>query len=118
MGYHVGPTSIGGNWAGFRYYTDTKAVEFSPLSYLDVSKYLRMGLERRDYFPDAVIRVWVIRPGQQDTSPDRFYHNWQRVAEYSDDETTQSMKIRRLWQLVSYTFDDRRLFMRDRPITV
>ncbi|KAH6888009.1 hypothetical protein B0T10DRAFT_562437 [Thelonectria olida] len=117
IGYHVGPTAIGGNWAGFRYHTSTGMVEFTPLAYWEVSEYLAMGLEHRDYFPDAAIRIWIIRPGQEDTSPDRYYHNWERVEDYSELETIKANRIRRLWQLVSSRFDNTRTFMRDRPVT-
>ncbi|KAH8677115.1 hypothetical protein BGZ61DRAFT_552546 [Ilyonectria robusta] len=112
MGYSKNATSVGGHWAGFRFFVDTKRVEFTPLAYHDVKDHLEMGVDSQGVLPEVAVRVWVIRPGQKSTAPDESYHGWERVKEYSAGEGRRTQKIRALWQLTRVTFNYNQQFAR------
>lgn len=105
MGYSKNATSVGGHWAGFRYFVDTKRVEFTPLAFHDVKHQLEMGVNSRGVLPEVAVRVWVIRPGEESTAPDESYHGWEPVKEYSHREGKRTERIRALWQLTRATFN-------------
>ncbi|KAK7419497.1 hypothetical protein QQX98_003266 [Neonectria punicea] len=56
-GYSQNDTSIGGAWAGFRYYTATQRVEFSPLAYWEIVDQLNTVENAHKPLPDLVVRV-------------------------------------------------------------
>ncbi|KAH8736151.1 hypothetical protein BGZ61DRAFT_527139 [Ilyonectria robusta] len=105
MGYSANATSIGGQWAGFRYYVDTGRVEFTPLAYHEVQELLEAGRKSQGVLPDMVVRVWVIRPGEEGIAPDESYHGWEEVQPYSETEDERTCKIRGLWQRTRTMFE-------------
>ncbi|KAH7017172.1 hypothetical protein EDB80DRAFT_873901 [Ilyonectria destructans] len=105
MGYSANATSIGGQWAGFRYYMDTERVEFTPLAYHEVLQFLEAGTKSQGVLPDMVVRVWVIRPGEEGIAPDESYHGWEEVQSYSETEDDRTCKIRGLWQMARTMFE-------------
>lgn len=105
MGYSKNATSVGGHWAGFRYFVDTHRVEFTPLAYHDVKDQLEMRVDSHGVLPEVAVRVWVIRPGEKSTAPDESYHGWERVKEYRVGEGRRMQKIRSLWQLTRASFN-------------
>ncbi|KAH6995977.1 hypothetical protein BKA56DRAFT_666250 [Ilyonectria sp. MPI-CAGE-AT-0026] len=105
MGYSANATSIGGQWAGFRYYVDTGRVEFTPLAYHEVQELLEAGTKSQGVLPDMVVRVWVIRPGEEGIAPDESYHGWEEVQSYSETEDERTCKIRGLWQMTRTMFE-------------
>lgn len=90
---------------------DTKLVEFTPLAFHDVKHHLEMGVNTRGVLPEAAVRVWVIRPGEESTVPDESYHGWEPVKRYSHGESMRTRRIRALWQLTRATFNQRQNFL-------
>lgn len=99
MGYSMNGTSVGGNWAGFRYFTDTMRVEFTPLAFADIEGVLRASRKARGVLPELAMHIWVIRPGEEGIAPNESYHAWEVVRPYSETEHERDGQIRRLWQL-------------------
>ncbi|KAH6996017.1 hypothetical protein BKA56DRAFT_609294 [Ilyonectria sp. MPI-CAGE-AT-0026] len=99
MGYSMNETSVGGNWAGFRYFTDTMRVEFTPLAFADIEGLLTASWEARRTLPELVAHIWVVRPGEEGIVPNESYHAWEEVKPYSETEDERDGQIRRLWQL-------------------
>ncbi|KAH7017210.1 hypothetical protein EDB80DRAFT_873938 [Ilyonectria destructans] len=99
MGYSMNETSVGGNWAGFRYFTDTMRVEFTPLAFADIEGLLRASRKARGVLPELAVHIWVVRPGEEGIVPNESYHSWEVVKPYSETEEERDGQIRRLWQL-------------------
>ncbi|KAF4997546.1 hypothetical protein FGRMN_3751 [Fusarium graminum] len=74
-GFSRGTISQGGYWAGFRYYTDTEEVYFTPLSWPEVEHIVhrlsapqgpvRVLSDNQD--PQLVARLWIVRPSDKIT---------------------------------------------------
>ncbi|KAJ4308120.1 hypothetical protein N0V84_012289 [Fusarium piperis] len=103
-GYSRGTYSLGGNWPGFRYYTDTKEVEFSPLSFSEIS----FATDRQDTVQrepeggrDAqlVSRVWIIRPGRP-APPVEPHHCWIKVRKWEMDDPDWIWQVENTWKMV------------------
>ncbi|KAI7769297.1 hypothetical protein LZL87_011827 [Fusarium oxysporum] len=102
--YSRGNTSLGGNWAGFRFWIDTNKIEFSPLSYQEVEPLIGeyYAIDERGYYtsiPGLVARVWVIR-SQQDVEPtEKPHHHWIEVTEpeFGDPEWVE--QIAATWKM-------------------
>ncbi|KAF7557526.1 hypothetical protein G7046_g6014 [Stylonectria norvegica] len=93
-GYSQDSTSYGGHWAGFRYYTDTRRVEFSPLAWSEVKDTLLVCQSRLGPLPELVCKIFIVRPGE--TAPCEQHHCWEEVVEAKDDETWETKLIRGL----------------------
>lgn len=108
-GYSETPTSLGGHWAGFRYFTENRRVEFSPMSWDEVNRYglgVPEGGPLPIAFPEMVVKIYVIRPG--DTPPQLTHHFWQNVPaeeDWSEEDGEEMKKIRRIWDIVSFEFN-------------
>ncbi|KAF5614156.1 K P-type ATPase (mediates high-affinity potassium or sodium uptake) [Fusarium subglutinans] len=65
-GYSRGNNSKGGKWPGFRYWTETKKIEFRTLSWPEVQPCVEdCQKESIDgYHPDLIARLWINRPGE------------------------------------------------------
>lgn len=102
MGYSMGSSSCGGQWAGFRYFVATCRVEFSPLSYDEVKDVMNAHEDYSPYeesklHPEMILKLFIVHPG--DTPPSEPHHCWEEVqGPYpgeEDGDTTQA--IRCLW---------------------
>lgn len=85
-GYSRGTRSLGGKWAGFRYHTETKKVQFSPLAWHEVEPIIDQlgdapsaGQSLPNGHPQFIARVWMIREG--DELKDEPHHCWMDVKE-------------------------------------
>ncbi|RSL83573.1 hypothetical protein CEP51_004408 [Fusarium floridanum] len=103
-GYSRGAYSLGGNWPGFRYYTDTKEVEFSPLSFSEIN----FATDRQDTTErepeggrDAqlVSRVWIIRPGRPAPPVER-HHCWIKVKAWRMGDPDWVWQVENTWKMV------------------
>ncbi|KAK7425824.1 hypothetical protein QQZ08_007673 [Neonectria magnoliae] len=111
-GYSWNDTSMGGEWAGFRYYTATQRVEFSPLAYWEVVDQLNTLENAHKPLPDLVVRVWIIRPGEE-APENQPHHAWETVLSREEDDDTVSMtrnSIRTLWQMTRLTWNENKSF--------
>ncbi|KAH7259886.1 hypothetical protein B0J15DRAFT_581914 [Fusarium solani] len=104
-GYSRGTYSMGGNWPGFRYYTDTKEVEFSPLSFSEISFATdRQDTPKRE--PEGgrdaqlVSRVWIIRPGRP-APPVEPHHCWVKMEEWEEGDPDWIWQVANTWKMVS-----------------
>ncbi|KAM0425361.1 hypothetical protein ACHAPT_009418 [Fusarium lateritium] len=117
-GYSNGRFSMGGKWAGFRYYADTNNVEFSPLAFSEISFATdKQGTAERE--PEGgcdaqfVARVWIIRPGRP-APPDEPHHCWVPVKMWEEDEPAWVRKVRNTWKMVSSMLSEYTEFEGDR----
>ncbi|KAH7481568.1 hypothetical protein FOMA001_g7632 [Fusarium oxysporum f. sp. matthiolae] len=102
--YSRGNISLGGNWAGFRFWVDNNKIEFSPLCWQEVEPLIGeyYGLDERGYntfSPGLVARVWVIR-SEQDLEPtEKPHHHWivVREPEFGDPEWVE--QIAATWKM-------------------
>ncbi|RSM02602.1 hypothetical protein CEP52_007910 [Fusarium oligoseptatum] len=103
-GYSRGAYSLGGNWPGFRYYTDTKEVEFSPLSFSEIN----FATDRQDTLerePESgrdaqlVSRVWIIRPGRP-APPVGRHHCWIKVKAWRMGDPDWVWQVENTWKMV------------------
>ncbi|KAF4341621.1 K P-type ATPase (mediates high-affinity potassium or sodium uptake) [Fusarium beomiforme] len=63
-GYSRGNRSQGGKWPGFRYWTETKKLEFRPLIWWEIERYHHTH-EWYDFpYADLIAKLWINRPGQ------------------------------------------------------
>ncbi|KAG5742959.1 hypothetical protein H9Q70_014325 [Fusarium xylarioides] len=94
-GYSRGTRSLGGKWAGFRYYTQTQKVQFSPLAWYEVEPIVhRLGYDPSPgrplpgaADPQFVARVWMIKEG--DEPKDEPHHCWIDVKEPKEYDATE-----------------------------
>ncbi|KAL2682384.1 hypothetical protein Neosp_006834 [[Neocosmospora] mangrovei] len=103
-GYSRGTYSLGGNWPGFRYYTATGEVEFSPLSFSEIN-----FATDRQYKPDRepvdgrdaqlVSRVWIIRRGRP-TPPVEPHHCWIKVKKWEMGDPDWVWQVETTWKMV------------------
>ncbi|UPL04186.1 hypothetical protein LCI18_015120 [Fusarium solani-melongenae] len=103
-GYSKGTYSLGGNWPGFRYYTDTGEVEFSPLSFSEISFATdrqdtpkREPVDGRD--AQLVSRVWIIRPGRP-ARPVEPHHCWIKVKKWEMGDPDWVWQMETTWKMV------------------
>ncbi|KAF4431029.1 hypothetical protein FACUT_8702 [Fusarium acutatum] len=97
-GYSRGTRSLGGKWAGFRYYTQTHKVQFSPLAWHEVEPIVhRLGYDTAPgrplpsgADPQFVARVWMIREG--DEPKDEPHHCWIDVKEPKEYDVDEPWK--------------------------
>ncbi|KAI8667564.1 hypothetical protein NCS56_00893500 [Fusarium sp. Ph1] len=103
-GYSRGTYSLRGNWPGFRYFTDTGEVEFSPLSFSEIS----FATDRQDTSErepvggrDAqlVSRVWIIRPGRP-APPVELHHCWIKVKKWEMGDPDWVWQVETTWKMV------------------
>lgn len=106
-GFSRGTMSLGGKWAGFRYFTETKEVHFSPLAWSEVKDFVH-----RWYHPDPVFnefpcaphpqltaRVWIIKPGKK-AEPDQQHHCWLKVKKWEEGDPDWVAQVETMWKMV------------------
>jgi hypothetical protein len=103
-GYSRGNISLGGNWAGFRFWDASKTVEFSPLSWPEVEPLIEeyYSVEERGYHtshPGFVARVWIIRSNKVVEQTEQPHHHWIEVKEpgFGDPEWVE--QIAATWKM-------------------
>ncbi|CAM1501787.1 Fc.00g037710.m01.CDS01 [Cosmosporella sp. VM-42] len=106
MGYSQGAVSSGGQWAGFLYDVESKDLYFTPLAWSEVKDALEANREPLATFPDLLIRIFIVRPGQ--TAPQAPHYSWEKVHVFQWSETRDMKIIRALWQVAAITFNRRR----------
>ncbi|KAF5682321.1 hypothetical protein FDENT_7723 [Fusarium denticulatum] len=110
-GYDRGQCSMGGNWAGFRYFEETGAVFFTPLSWDDVEP-LVVGPHGEngekapwnEHYPQFVARVWIIRKGES-VPEGQGQYGWMRVEEVMDGDPEWKQQLKSTWMMVRDTFE-------------
>ncbi|KAF5963590.1 hypothetical protein FBULB1_13288 [Fusarium bulbicola] len=110
-GYDRGQCSMGGNWAGFRYFEETGAVFFTPLSWDDVEP-LVVGphgengkkAPRNEHHPQFVGRVWIIRKGES-VPEGQGQYGWMPVEEVMDGDPEWKQQLKSTWMMVRDTFE-------------
>ncbi|KAF5661718.1 hypothetical protein FCIRC_11744 [Fusarium circinatum] len=110
-GYDRGQCSMGGNWAGFRYFEETGAVFFTPLSWDDVEP-LVVGPHGEngekgpwnEHHPQFVARVWIIRKGES-VPEGQGQYGWVRVEEVMDGDPEWKQQLKSTWMMVRDTFE-------------
>ncbi|KAF5611752.1 uncharacterized protein FSUBG_2189 [Fusarium subglutinans] len=110
-GYDRGQCSMGGNWAGFRYFEETGAVFFTPLSWDDVEP-LVVGPHGEngekapwnEHHPQFVARVWIIRKGES-VPEGQGQYGWMRVEEVMDGDPEWKQQLKSTWMMVRDTFE-------------
>ncbi|KAF5547460.1 hypothetical protein FMEXI_5156 [Fusarium mexicanum] len=110
-GYDRGQCSMGGNWAGFRYFEETGAVFFTPLSWDDVEPLVvgphgENGEEApwNEHHPQFVARVWIIRKGES-VPEGQGQYGWMRVEEVMDGDPEWKQQLKSTWMMVRDTFE-------------
>lgn len=106
-GFSRGTMSLGGKWAGFRYFTETNEVHFSPLAWSEVKDFVH-----RWYHPDPVFndfpcapysqliaRVWIIKPGKK-AEPDQQHHCWLKVKKWEEGDPDWVTQVETMWKMV------------------
>ncbi|KIL95617.1 hypothetical protein FAVG1_00354 [Fusarium avenaceum] len=102
-GFSRGTRSLGGKWAGFRYFTETGEVHFSPLAWSEVRYFVN-----RWYHPEAMLesqpqliaRVWIIRPGKE-AEPDQQHHCWLKVKKWEEGDPNWVSQVETMWKMMS-----------------
>lgn len=94
--------SMGGQWAGFRWFPATRTVEFSPLSWDEVKDAMYEGAKDNmtDFhqFPQLIIKVFIVREGK--VPYDAPHHCWIKVLMELPGETDSMRTIRMMWRQV------------------
>ncbi|KAM0544093.1 hypothetical protein ACHAPJ_011975 [Fusarium lateritium] len=100
--------SLGGKWAGFRYYIETGEVEFSPLAWSEVEYFVHRlyapeGAGR--YLPDnqdpqLISRVWIIRPNERVKPEEQPHHCWVKVKKWEKGEPNWVWQVEITWKMV------------------
>lgn len=119
FGYTWTESSYGGEWAGFRYHTVDGKVEFSTLTWSDVkAESLSCQYDRARFvdnepiseagyqLPMAVVKVFIVRPGQELPLQDS-RHTWVEVPDYSSATFTWQTMQRELWNGIAGQFNTR-----------
>ncbi|KAF5679445.1 hypothetical protein FHETE_862 [Fusarium heterosporum] len=90
-GFSRGTMSQGGLWAGFRYYTDTGEVYFTPLSWSEVEHIVhRLSVPQGpvrvlpgNQDPQLIARLWIVRPSDK-VPPNKPHHCWLKVKQWEE----------------------------------
>ncbi|KAM0191691.1 hypothetical protein ACHAPA_008287 [Fusarium lateritium] len=114
-GFSSGTMSLGGKWAGFRHFTETNEVYFSPLAWSEVQHFVhrwyapdgRAMNPPGDPQPQLIARVWIIRPGKE-AEPARPHHCWLKVKEWEEGDPDWVAQVETMWKMVRGHLLDRR----------
>lgn len=87
--------SLGGFWAGFRYYEETGKVEFSPLAWHEVKTETlacrrQLSDDESDVcLPPMVLKIFIVRAGQRPW-PQEPHHSWTEVTHTLGETATEA----------------------------
>ncbi|KAF5538319.1 hypothetical protein FNAPI_11151 [Fusarium napiforme] len=115
-GYERGSEAVGGYWASFQYFEETRDVYFAPLSWKEVEPlvkgpYGRNGCEAiyEDHTPRFVAKLRIIRQG---TTPPT---GWIKVELVHLEDPNWKRQLLNTWKSVWYTLNGRRSRHYDDP---
>ncbi|KAF9775819.1 hypothetical protein IL306_006045 [Fusarium sp. DS 682] len=110
-GYDIDKKVRGGFWAGFRYYTATREVWFTPLSWYEVYDAMvvpivdmRQAKLFGDTQSDFVARVSIIGPDHE-TPANETHHRWTRVKNAVHRDPHYTKYIEATWEIVVERFN-------------
>ncbi|PNP75007.1 hypothetical protein FNYG_11654 [Fusarium nygamai] len=108
-GYERSPEAVGGYWASFQYFEETRDVYFAPLSWKEVEPLVKgpfgkNGCEAiyEDHTPRFVAKLRIIRQGI--TPP----NGWIKVEEVHPEDPNWKRQLLNTWKSVWYTLTGRR----------
>ncbi|RYC97151.1 hypothetical protein BFJ63_vAg312 [Fusarium oxysporum f. sp. narcissi] len=103
-GYSRGNMSQGGKWPGFRYWTETKKIEFRPLSWAEVQPcmkdYHRISFRRS--YPDFIARLWINRSGEP-IAAEQSQYGWIEVRPPEKGDDLWVEQVATTWKMVRDT---------------
>ncbi|KAF4955612.1 hypothetical protein FGADI_4447 [Fusarium gaditjirri] len=126
-GYSRGALSLGGNWAGFRFYPGSPKIEFSPLSWEEVEPLIGQyyGIDERGhntFTPGFVARVWIIQSQKDVEETEKPHHCWVEVSEPQLGDPEWVEQVAATWkmtrQMLSHVGDTPIEGDNDRNVTV
>ncbi|KAF5650208.1 uncharacterized protein FTJAE_632 [Fusarium tjaetaba] len=105
-GYERSHGIVGGLWAGFKYYQESKEAYFAPLSWTEVEPlvmgdYGENGTRAlfHNHTPQFVSKVWIIRQGT--AAP----KGWIKVQDAGESNPTWRHDLLKTWNAVRYTLE-------------
>jgi hypothetical protein len=106
-GFSRGTISHGGKWAGFRYFTETNEVHFSPLAWSEVQYFVHRWYTSEgmvinapgEPHPRLIARVWTIKPGKE-AEPAQPHHCWLKVKEWEEGDPDWVAQVETMWKMV------------------
>ncbi|EWG50007.1 hypothetical protein FVEG_09345 [Fusarium verticillioides 7600] len=101
-GYSRGSRSQGGKWAGFRYWTETKKIEFRPLSWPEVEDAMEDRQRDRRWHHEFVARLWINRPGEP-VDTEQSQYGWVEVKAPEKGDARWVEQVATTWKMVRYT---------------
>ncbi|TXC01921.1 hypothetical protein FocTR4_00009299 [Fusarium oxysporum f. sp. cubense] len=103
-GYSRGNMSQGGKWPGFRYWTETKKIDFRPLSWAEVQPcmkdYHRISSWRSH--PEFIARLWINRPGEP-IAAEQSQYGWIEVRPPEEGDDPWVEQVATTWKMVRDT---------------
>ncbi|KAF4978486.1 hypothetical protein FZEAL_5132 [Fusarium zealandicum] len=67
-------------WYGFRYFVESRRVEFTRLEWHEVYKMTLIGENSREEVPDMVARLWIVRRGEESRLKREPHHAWKEAS--------------------------------------
>ncbi|KAF5578895.1 hypothetical protein FPANT_9821 [Fusarium pseudoanthophilum] len=105
-GYERSHGIVGGLWAGFKYYQESKEAYFAPLPWTEVEplvmgNYGENGTRAlfHNHTPQFVSKVWIIRQGT--AAP----KGWIKVQDAGESDPTWRHDLLKTWNAVRYTLE-------------
>ncbi|KAF5688031.1 hypothetical protein FCIRC_2102 [Fusarium circinatum] len=106
-GYERSHGIVGGLWAGFKYFQESKEAYFAPLSWTEieplvVGNYGENGTRAlfHNHTPQFVSKVWVVRQGT--AAP----KGWIKVRAVDESDPTWRHQLLKTWNAVRYTLEE------------
>ncbi|KAF5541153.1 K P-type ATPase (mediates high-affinity potassium or sodium uptake) [Fusarium napiforme] len=101
-GYSRGSRSQGGKWAGFRYWTETKKIEFRPLSWPEVKDAMEDDQRDQRWHHEFIARLWINRPGEP-VDAEQSQYGWIEVKAPEKGDASWIEQVATTWKMVRYT---------------
>lgn len=98
-----------GKWPGFRYWTETRKIEFRPLSWPEVQPWTTMfpssgwaSLTSPEFIPHEFnARLWINRPGES-IDAEQSQHGWIEVKAPEEGDDSWVEQVATTWKMVRY----------------
>ncbi|RBA09786.1 hypothetical protein FPRO05_05722 [Fusarium proliferatum] len=98
-----------GKWPGFRYWTETRKIEFRPLSWPEVQPWTTMfpssgwaSLTSPEFIPhEFVARLWINRPGES-IDAEQSQYGWIEVKAPEEGDDSWVEQVATTWKMVRY----------------
>ncbi|KAF5536078.1 K P-type ATPase (mediates high-affinity potassium or sodium uptake) [Fusarium mexicanum] len=102
-GYSGDNISQGGKWPGFRYWTETKKIEFRTLTWPEVQPCAEdcpaKSSDRKH--PDFIARLWINRPGES-MDAEQSQYGWIEVKDPEEDDALWVEQVATTWKMVRH----------------